>query len=93
MKVSEIALPGLPARPGAGPRLSRAQVPDSSGLTLLLYSDGLVESCDEAASPLASSTPRRCRKMTLRVLQPFQNLQPTIVAQSLNGCRDCHFIN
>jgi len=33
------------------------------------------------------------REMTSRMLQPFQNLQPPVIAKSLNGYRQVHLID
>jgi serine phosphatase RsbU (regulator of sigma subunit) len=65
-EVSEIALPGLPL--GQGPdrlyREHRFQIP--FGSTLLLYSDGLVESCDAGGVPFGFERPREVLRSARR---------------------------
>ena len=65
-EVSEIALPGLPL--GQGPdrvyREHRFQIPPGS--TLLLYSDGLVESCDESGVPFGFERPQEVLRSARR---------------------------
>jgi len=33
------------------------------------------------------------REMSFRVLEPFQDLQPPVIAHGLDGLCNCHFIN
>jgi sigma-B regulation protein RsbU (phosphoserine phosphatase) len=65
-KVSELPLPGLPL--GQGPdRLYREHaflIPPGS--TLLLYSDGLVESCDESDIPFGFERPQEVLRKATR---------------------------
>lgn len=49
---------------------------------------------EQAANPVLDqiSVPLR-RKVLPGILQPLQNLQPSVVSERLNGVRKCHLVD